>query len=1244
MCSINAVVLIVFGALTLGLAGTAPGSDGGQTGQVAARTSKKGSEWATRDEIALSDLRVGFTQPDMFYAPFTFWFWDAPLDPGQVIYQAREMCKQRLNPGYAHARHGLPPEQWLAPIWFASLDAALSVAEDANMYLGYCDEYWWPSGQAAGRVIKAHPELAAQSLKWTTSETSAGQEVKLPESFFTVAAQIGPDGAIRSSTLKVIGGGTPFSWTAPEGKWRIYSFNKYHHPGTDGSPINYLDDRLPKVFMDMAYEPYARHFGKRLGKNLCGIFMDSEGDYGWNLPWSEHLAGTYQERKGRDIRAWMPLLFETDSEGMYIKARFDWFDVMSDIYSNEYFGALSKWARQHNEYFTMHIWEENLPLQSRADGDYFALQKAVSFPGNDSLVRKPLEVHDFKESQSVAEFQGKQFMSEMMGVVGWDVTPTFMKQAVNAVITWGVSHVMPHGINLNRELNTIPYPPDFFTENPYWPYMHLWTDFTRRASYVNSHGHLAPDVLLYCPIESVWVLTGQGMFDAPGDNDTDGVTAPNKSTWSKESGRINKVYSDAINQLTDARVEYLIGDRSYLRKMDVKDEHLSLDTFTFKSLILPPLTVLPLDVARKIVEFAKARGSVYLLGELPSASTDNGANDPQMIKLMTELRTQPGVIDISKVGLVAELRKSGTKLAPQITFRSGQFSMLETHRRIGASDCYWLANNTGKEQECELLFSGAKGEASVWDCETGEIRPVASQPAAKGSRVKLAFAPYEGYWLSFDSTKTAQPTSATTSDTQVMQALEDAWTIQVPAEGQPSPAPQIAKFFTTSWKASWLKCDGAMLFRDSFNLRDKPVKAELKITADPAFRLWVNGNEVPQQSWDHLWRQVRTIDLTTMLKKGTNIIAVSAGKTGGKGAVIWQGLVTLPDGKTIELRSEPAAVTCAPDLSPTRSVFGKWIWCGPAKRDQKVCFRKTFNITAGAGIKTASIALTADDSFDLWVNGQKLGTQDSWQNVATFNLTHVLQPGKNVIVVRAANRNGPAGLLVGLPITFADGDTQMVQSDTSWACTEKAPGGEWRSVGYDDSAWPKATSEFEYGEGPWGAPFGEFSLGNVEWAAPGFADTTWKPAVSLGVPPVEPWIDVPTNLLAGTRKPLQSWLDWGLDQFSGYVDYSTTFNYDGKTTHKIVLDLGKVSHMAEVWLNDKNVGARLWAPFEFDITSAVHPGANKLRVRVGNLVVNEMAQFTHKAMGNSRGATRVSGQDAYNAGLLGPVQLRKTSR
>ena len=58
-----------------------------------------------------------------------------------------------------------------------------------------------------------------------------------------------------------------------------------------------------------------------------------------------------------------------------------------------------------------------------------------------------------------------------------------------------------------------PWLPDWYEYNPMWPYLRLWNDFVRRASFINSHGHTVPEVLLISPMDSVWALSGPGVFD-----------------------------------------------------------------------------------------------------------------------------------------------------------------------------------------------------------------------------------------------------------------------------------------------------------------------------------------------------------------------------------------------------------------------------------------------------------------------------------------------------------------------------------------------------------------------------------------------------------------------------------------------------------------------------------------------------------------------------------------------------------
>ncbi|MBN1124608.1 MAG: hypothetical protein JXA82_06345, partial [Sedimentisphaerales bacterium] len=267
--------------------------------------------WGQRKFITYKQLEQQFAEPDMIYAPFTFWFWDEPIQPDKMQTMAETMTRQRLNPGYAHGRMcmvglpDLPRVQWLGPVWMEAFDKALSKAEAADCYFGYVDEYWWPSGRAADRTLRENPDLWAISLRWETIDLTGPASLRLPECSFAIAAQltkplktqqpirggrIGPDGkpephkpaTILSKSIRLISGETKDVFL-PEGSWRIYAFIQYYHPGADGGRLNYLDDRVAPAFLKLAHQPYADRFGRRMGTSIPGVFVDNEGDYGYKL-------------------------------------------------------------------------------------------------------------------------------------------------------------------------------------------------------------------------------------------------------------------------------------------------------------------------------------------------------------------------------------------------------------------------------------------------------------------------------------------------------------------------------------------------------------------------------------------------------------------------------------------------------------------------------------------------------------------------------------------------------------------------------------------------------------------------------------------------------------------------------------------------------------------------------------------------------------------------------------------------
>ena len=78
-------------------------------------------------------------------------------------------------------------------------------------------------------------------------------------------------------------------------------------------------------------------------------------------------------------------------------------------------------------------------------------------------------------------------------------------------------------------------------------------------------------------------------------------------------------------------------------------------------------------------------------------------------------------------------------------------------------------------------------------------------------------------------------------------------------------------------------------------------------------------------------------------------------------------------------------------------------------------------------------------------------------------------------------------------------------------------------------------------------------------------------------------------------RPLGSWTDTYPD-FSGTGWYAQTVQVDGswlRPGRKVYLDLGNVREMAQVRVNGKDAGSRLWRPYRLDITLLLKAGKNR---------------------------------------------------
>ena len=142
----------------------------------------------------------------------------------------------------------------------------------------------------------------------------------------------------------------------------------------------------------------------------------------------------------------------------------------------------------------------------------------------------------------------------------------------------------------------------------------------------------------------------------------------------------------------------------------------------------------------------------------------------------------------------------------------------------------------------------------------------------------------------------------------------------------------------------------------------------------------------------------------------------------------------------------------------------------------------------------------------------------------------------------------------------------------------------------------------------------------------------WGAPANLEVEALAPWCELPMS-------------DEG-KAFSGSVTYTTTFDWQN-ADKQVMLDLGKVSMIAEVFINDQKVRTLWCTPYAADITPFVKQGENTLKVKVTSTWFNRLA-FDASLPEAERKTWTIEGPKAGSKlkeyGLLGPVTLKSQAK
>ena len=1217
------------------------------------------------------ELARNFKNPPAEYSLLPFWSWNGTLKPAKLKWQIDQMQEKGIDGAFMHARSGLDESEtpYFSEGFWNAVDTAVQYSASKGFHTYLYDEDKWPSGSAGGRTVAANPEeFVKKTMNYSKMELVGPQTITLsqqkkPMAIF--AGRISEKGVYDFSSQINLTGKANSTWNVPAGRWAILSFEMVKDPQKQ---IDYLDSAAVAKFIEITHEAYYKRYGKYFGNTIPGVFFDEIYANGSsmddNIFWTDDFAQKFQKIKGYELNDKLPLILLNDPANS-AKLRYDYFDVVKQLYVKAWFKQYADWCASHHIFATGHTTEKMVHYKRQSD--YFTTIGQLQVPGTDNEeyrygYPRMIDWYNTKQISSIANlYQRKRVMAESMGSGGYTIPLEEYKYGFSMLGVYGINLFIPHLFHYATDTpeSQSDWPPSWFYTNPYWKYFRPLGDFAKRIAYLNAQGREVCDVAILFPLTDLW----EG-----------GYPARVEDTF----------YKEVQQELLDNHLNYNIIDPASLASATISNKGIEAGFGKYRVLILPEIHALTSAVLKQIADFVGKGGTVIALKSLPAFSESGPNGDEQLAANVKELfgfhpnslhpeeyfqwnldrtehftvKTNPssGAAYFTRfLSQLPEIIRSRIPSDVEVQGENGKYFRFN-HRQTDGSESFLMVNDRNTPEKYHLSLKNI-GIPSIWNPETGDISPLQNYRVnKKRMEMVLNFEPRQSYFLVLEPGK---PDSINVlvdqTDLSRYGIRKNDSSVTVEGWGQSDEVHQVTlrsgeQLISKSWKSS-------------------QQMIPLQLDCDWQFQL---APKALDQIWDSRL-EADTLELPVMKFQPERVAREGTGKN-------WNSVgLDDADWKTVKITDDFNHLT---GIQRYLSNWDGW-WISyydysqhlPPTEGGNRTFRKELELKAG--VKEAKLALTADQSYELLVNGQTVGKDKDWKTVEMYDLTKLLKQGTNQLEVRTKNTRG---VLLEGSVRLKNGQSIALRSDDSWMVT----------AGQSD--WQPAFRFAAPPMGIWGElqnPLSKAEFPLTVWyrqlLPPGAKGlkcpvikgkyTIFLNGKPLSIDPTATSIDLSSllqngnNLLAlkvmatdpncgliqplsvvcgKTSKRLIPWNDMGLGWYSGRAIYTKTVNLPPSFLAKdmrLMLDLGVVDHFAEIWVNGKLVTYCPWPPFKADISGFVKEGENVFSVVVANLVANRASWNILDANLPNREArwwhdgSILREREKLVSGLLGPVQI-----
>ena len=295
--------------------------------------------------------------------------------------------------------------------------------------------------------------------------------------------------------------------TLPAGEWTILRLaavptgakSKHGRPNL----LGYECDKLSKEAARLHWDSYVQVLIDSLngdGRRLVqGVTMDSHE--GGSQNWTPLMLQEFRQRRGYDLRPWLPLLagYVVESAARTAQVHYDYRQTISDCIRDNYFATFQELATKNDLTFTAQAIGNALCIT----GDAVSVKRVVDKPQGEFWTYQQQGAYDVKDCSSAAHLYAKPVASaEAMTDCEYKNTPADLHRVANIAFSMGAQEFVvcatPH---IPTTTTDRPYVAGreyaINRSNPQWQRMKPVWQQAARSMVMLRQGRAAPDVLVF---------------------------------------------------------------------------------------------------------------------------------------------------------------------------------------------------------------------------------------------------------------------------------------------------------------------------------------------------------------------------------------------------------------------------------------------------------------------------------------------------------------------------------------------------------------------------------------------------------------------------------------------------------------------------------------------------------------------------------------------------------------------------